>query len=334
MDGVHVSCLKIFKGRAAALLGIGVFLFGAATSAQAKKKFSIGSLNTADQFINSFEGFRARMAELGYRDGQTVRYQYYNSRGNDELLKALAQKLAQGKFDLIVTSSTAATAAAAKATEVTRTPVLFLSAGNPLKLVKSFSSSGNNLAGISSGSLDLMGKRMELLRELAPKAGRVAMPVDVNSVNLAANAQEVAEAAARFGFKVAELKVASPEELEKLAAGIKRKDFDAIFMPADSMVSNGIDAIAKVAVTERLPLISSLLVLVKRGALASYAADYSDLGSQGAVLADKILRGARPASLPIELPRKYKLAINLKTARTIDLRIAKDLLLRADDVIE
>jgi len=334
MDGVHVSCLKIVKVMVAALLGIGVFLLGAATSVQAQKKFSIGSLNTADQFINSFEGFRARMAELGYRDGQNVRYQYYNSRGNDELLKTLAQKLAQDKLDLIVTSSTSATVAAAKATEVSRTPVLFLSAGNPQKVVKSFASSGNNLAGISSGSLELMGKRMELLREIAPKASRVAMPVDINSVNLAANGQEVAEAAARFGFKVTELKVASPEELEKITAGIKRKDFDAIFMPAESMVSNGIDALAKVATTERLPLISSLLVLVKRGALASYAADYSDLGGQGAVLADKILRGARPASLPIERPRKFKLAINLKTAKSIDLRIAKELLLRADDVID
>ena len=250
------------------------------------------------------------------------------------MLKTLAQKLAHDKLDLIVTSSTSATVAAAKATEVTRTPVLFLSAGNPQKLVKNFTSSGNNLAGISSGSLDLMGKRMELLREIAPRASRVAMPVDVNSVNLAANTQEATEAAGRFGFKVTELKVASPEELEKLAAGLQRKNFDAIFTPADSLVSNGIDAIAKVAVAERLPLISSLLVLVKRGALASYAADYSDLGSQGAVLADKILRGAPPAALPIELPRKYKLAINLKTARTIDLRIAKELLLRADDVID
>jgi ABC-type uncharacterized transport system substrate-binding protein len=179
MDGVHVSCLKIVKVMVPALLGIGVFLFGAATSAQAQKKFSIGSLNTADQFIKSFEGFRARMAELGFR---------------------------------------------------------------------------------------------------------------------------------AFGFKVAQLKVASTEELEKLTAGIERKDFDAIFTPADSMVSNGIDALAKVATTERPPLISSLLVLVKRG--------------------------ARRVSLPIELPWKFKLAINLKTAKSIDLRIAKEWLLRADDVID
>ncbi|MSP41499.1 MAG: hypothetical protein EXR70_23685 [Deltaproteobacteria bacterium] len=324
----------MFKGIVALLLGIGVLLFGVAGNAHGQKQFSIGSLNTADQFTNSFEGFRARMAELGYRDGYNVRYQYYNSRGNDELLKTLAQKLAQDKLDLIVTSSTSATVAEAKATEASRTPVLFLSAGNPQKLVKSFASSGSNLAGISSGSLELMGKRLELLREIAPKAIRVAMPMDINSVNLAANSQEVAEAAARFGFKVVELKVASPEELDKLAASIQRKNFDAIFTPADSMVSNGIEGLAKAAMSERLPLISSLLVLVKKGALASYAADYAALGSQGAVLADKILRGARPASLPIELPRKYKLAINLKTAKTIDLRIAKEILLRADDVID
>jgi ABC-type uncharacterized transport system substrate-binding protein len=176
-----VSCLKIIQGMVVALFGVAAFLFGGAASAQRKKNFSIGSLNTADQFINSFEGFRARMVELGYRG---------------------------------------------------------------------------------------------------------------------------------CGFKIAKLKVASFEELEKIAAGIMRKNFAAIFAPVDSLVSNGIDA------------------------LASYTADYSALGSQGAILADQILRGARPASLPIELPSESKLAINLETAKNIDLRIAKELLLRADDVID
>ena len=163
-----------------------------------------------------------------YRDGQNTRYQYFNSRGNDELLKNLAQKLAQDKLDLIVTSSTSATVAAAKATQGSATPVLFLSAGNPHKLVKSFSSSGSNLTGISSGSLELMGKRMELLRELAPRAIRVALPIDPHSVNYESNTQEVAEAAARFGFSVTELAASSPEEVDKRASSISRKNFDAI----------------------------------------------------------------------------------------------------------
>lgn len=218
-----MSCLKIFKGMVAALLGIGAFRFGAVTSAQGQKKISIGSLNSADQLINSFEDFRARMAELGYRDGQNVGYQYYNFSSNDELLKSLAQKL-------------------------------------------------------------------------APKASQVAMPVDVNSVNLAANAREVAE-----------LKVICAAGLEKLAAGVKRKNFDAVFTPIDSLASNRMGAIADVAVTERLSLISLLPDLVKRG--------------------------ARRASLPIEPPRKHQLVLNLKTAKSVDLRVGKELLLRADDVI-
>ena len=124
------------------------------------------------------------------------------------------------------------------------------------------------------------------------------------------------------------------EEVDKAANGIHCKNFDAILTPADSLVSNGIDSIAKMAITERRPVVSSLLNLVKRGALASYAADYSVLGRQGAVLVDKILRGAHPVNLPIELPRKYTLAFNLRTTKAIDLKISKELLPRADEVIE
>jgi len=315
-------------------LAIGVVVFCAASRSEAQKKYLIGSLNTTEQFINSFEGFRSRMAELGYHEGINSRFEYYSSRGNDQLLKNLAQKLVQDQLDLIVTSSTTATVAAAKATEGSHTPVLFLSAGNPQKLVKSFSSSGSNLTGISSGSLELTGKRMELLRELAPRARKVVMPIDPGGVNYQANTQEVKEAATRFGFTVVELTATTPEDLVKRANEISRKSFDAIFIPADSLISNGIAALARVAVAERLPLVASLLALVKLGALGSYAADYAALGRQGALLADKLLRGARPSELPIELPRKYMLALNLAAARAIDLKIGKDLLLLADQVFE
>src|SRR5262249_19706833 len=157
-------------------------------------------LNTADQFIDAFEGFRARMNDLGYRDGQTVQYQYYNSKGNNDLLKRLAQHLVQGKVDMIVTSSTAATLAAAKATEGNQIPVVFLSAGNPQKLVKSFSSSGSNLTGISSATFELTGKRLEILKEFAPGTRRIVMPLDPRGVNYTTYAPESREAAAKLGM--------------------------------------------------------------------------------------------------------------------------------------
>lgn len=301
---------------------------------QAEKVYSIGSLNTADQFITAFEGFQERMSEMGYRDGKNVRYQYYNARGNAELLRTIARKLVQDKVDMIVTSSTTGTVVAAKATEGTQIPVLFLSSGNPQALVKSFASSGTNLAGISSASLELMGRRLELLKELAPRSKRIALPLDTKNVNYKANLSETREAAQKLNLSVVELPVTSVEDLRKTAVAIHRKSYDAIFSSADSVITEGIDALVGQAIKEKLPLMTSLLVNVQRGCLATYAADYNALGKQGAVLAHKILKGAKPADLPIELPHKVNLVLNLTTAKSIGLSIPKEIILRADVVFE
>jgi putative ABC transport system substrate-binding protein len=325
-SGLQKWCRTIVLG--------GAFFFCFLGVAHGQKIYAIASLSTADQFINAFEGFRGRMAELGYRDGKNVRYHYYNTRGNDELLRNIATKLAHDKVDMIVTSSTSATVAAAKATEGTRIPVVFLSAGNPQKLIKSFSSSGNNLAGISSASLELTGKRLELITELAPRTKKVAMPVNPQGVSYKGIVTQSHAAAAKFGLEIFEIQVASVEDMGKVAAAITRKSFDAIFHPPDSLVTERIDTLVNQAIKEKLPFVTSLLVNVKRGCLATYAADYAALGRQGAALADKILKGIKPSDLPIELPYKLKLVLNLKTAGAIGLQIPKKLLLRADEVVE
>jgi putative ABC transport system substrate-binding protein len=223
---------------------------------------------------------------------------------------------------------------AAKATEGTQIPVLFLSSGNPQALVKSFASSGTNLAGISSASLELMGRRLELLKELAPRSKRIALPLDTKNVNYKANLSETREAAQKLNLSVVELPVTSVEDLRKTAVAIHRKSYDAIFSSADSVITEGIDALVRQAIKEKLPLMTSLLVNVQRGCLATYAADYNALGKQGAVLAHKILKGAKPADLPIELPHKVNLVLNLTTAKSIGLSIPKEIILRADVVFE
>ncbi len=300
----------------------------------AEKIILIGSLHTSEQFVPSFEGFKIRMAELGYREKANVRYSFYNSKGVPELLKTYGEKLAREKPDLIVTTSTTATMAAAKASEPLNVPILFLSAGHPEMLVKTFKSSGSNLAGISSGWLELVGKRFELLRELSPKAKKVAMPIDPRSLIYKANVAEAQQSAVRMAFVLREIPVESAEELAGAATTIVRKDFDAIFMPPDSLISEGVETLVKQAIKEKLLMIGSVLGLVKLGCLAAYAADYFALGKQGAALADKILKGAKPSDLPIEMPNKFHLALNLKTARAIDLKISTELLLRADQVVE
>ncbi|HJX10684.1 MAG TPA: ABC transporter substrate-binding protein [Candidatus Binatia bacterium] len=311
-----------------------ILLACSAQDAKAQKILTIGSLNTAEQFIDAFEGFKSRMVELGYKEGHNVRYAHHNSKGNADVLRSMAQKLVDDKVDMIITTSTTGTVVAAKATAGTRIPVVFLSAGNPQKLVKNYGTSGSNLAGISSASLELTAKRFELLKELYPRAKRIAMPVDPKGVNYQSIVAEIQESTPRLGYAVSEVHVLSVADVAKVAPSITRKNYDGIFMPADSLVSEGIKAWVRQSIKEKLPLVTSLLVNVKRGCLLTYASDYTALGKQGAVLADKILKGAKAADLPIELPDKIFLALNLKTAKAIGLRIPKEILLRTDETFE
>ncbi|MBI3059801.1 MAG: ABC transporter substrate-binding protein, partial [Deltaproteobacteria bacterium] len=133
---------------------------------------------------------------------------------------------------------------------------------------------------------------------------------------------------------VKEVNASSQEELGRVISTITRKEADAILLQPDAFFARNIEVVVHLAIKERLPVIPALIVNVKRGALATYSPDYFALGQQGAVLADKILRGARPTDLPIEQPVKLKLVINLKTANAIGLKIPKKMLLRADEVIE
>jgi len=319
----------------ACLLGFAAIVFlGSVERVYAQRIYTIGSLNTADQFADAFEGFKSRMTELGYKQGQNVRYDYHNSKGDVDVLKRAAQKLVDDKVNMIVTTSTTATVAAAKATVGTGIPVVFLSAGNPQKLVKNYSTSGSNLAGISSASLELTAKRFELLRELYPRAKRVAMPVDPKGVNYQGIMAEIQESAPKLGFVVSEIHVHNVADFANVAPSIASKSYDAIFTPADTLMTVGIEVLAQQAIKEKIPSVTSMLVNVKRGCLMTYASDYAALGKQGAVLVDKILKGAKPADLPIELPEKILLALNLKTAKAIGLKIPKEILLRADEAFE
>jgi putative ABC transport system substrate-binding protein len=311
-----------------------IWIISIANAAVAQNIVTIGSLHTADQFLDAFEGFKSRMAELGYKEGQTVRYEYHNSKGDAQKLSAIAQRLVRDKVNMIVTTSTTATVAAAKATGGTGIPVVFLSAANPQLLIKDFSGSGSNLAGISSASLELTAKRFELLKELVPSVKKMAVPIDPKGVNYQAIVEENRQAAAKLGILISEVHVRSVDEIALTVGAITRKRYDAVFSPADTLVSAGIDWVVKQAIKEKLPTITALLVNVNRGCLATYASDYTALGKQGAVLADKILKGAKPAALPVELPDKIKLALNLKTAKAIGIRIPKEMLLRADEIFE
>ncbi|MBI2087374.1 MAG: ABC transporter substrate-binding protein [Deltaproteobacteria bacterium] len=301
---------------------------------QAQKVYRIGALVADDQFVPAFEGFKKRMGKLAYTEGKNVKYEFYNAQGSRESLKRLAQKLVQDASDLIVTSSTTATAPVAKASAGTNIPVVFLSAGNPLAFVKSYASSGNNLTGISTSSIDLTGKRMELLKDLDPKVKRVIALHHPQGVSYKEILQALEEAAKKMDLILVNVNVSTDQERRSAINGLSRTMGEAIFIPPDAFVIAAIREIVHQSIKERLPTIAPTVVDIQKGALATYGADYHSLGQQGAILVDKILRGARPMDIPIEMPFKLKLVINLKTARAIGLKIPRQVLIRADEVIE
>jgi len=311
------------------------FVLSLANSSEAQKVYRIGALVATDQFIPAFEGFKKKMAELGYIEEKNIKYDLHNAKGERDALKTLAEKLVKDKHDVIVTSSTTATAPVAKASAGTNIPVVFLSAGNPLEFVKSYASSGNNITGISSSSLDLIDKRMELLKELVPRVKRVITLQVPSGTNYEKARHLTLEAARKLGLVLVEVEVSNHEEIKSKISGlVTRKLGDGVFIPPDAAVIVVMEEIAQQAIKEQLPVVGPNIENVKRGALAAYSSDYFALGQQGAVLVDKILKGAKPSDLPTEQPFKLKLVLNLKTAKAIGLKIPKEILIRADELIE
>lgn len=311
------------------------FLLCFPNSSEAQKVYRIGALVADDPFVAAFEGFKKKMAELGYIEGKNIKYDFQNAKGDRVALQKMVQKLVQDKPDLIVTSSTTATVPVAKATKGTNLPVVFLTAANPLVFVKSYSSSGNNLTGITTSSIDITDKRMELLKELAPGIKRVISLNNPRGANYETNLNATREAARKLGLQLVEINATSGDELKQKAVdNITRKMGDSLFLPPDAAINAAITDVAQQAINEKLPSVAANEGNVKRGALATYAPSYFALGEQGALLVDKILKGIRPMDLPIEQPYRLKLVLNLKTAKAIGLKIPKGILVRADEVIE
>jgi len=315
---------------------VALLTFWSPSASEAQKVYRIGALVAEDQFIPAFEGFKKRMSELGYMEGKNIGYDLHNAKGDVGALKKLAQKILQEKPDLIVTSSTTATAPVAKLTEGTDLPVVFLSAGNPLKLVKSYASSGNNLTGITSSILDITEKRLDLFRELAPAVRRVIFINNPKAVNYEDYMNSTREAAKRMDFTLAEVEIQAmnAEEAKQQLSVITRKLGEGLFIPPDAAFVGATEEITQQAIKEKLPTVGPNVQTARRGFLVAYSSDYYSLGYQGAGLVHRILRGARPTDLPIEQPSRLQLVVNLKTAKAIGLKVPKEILLRADEVIE
>jgi putative tryptophan/tyrosine transport system substrate-binding protein len=315
-----------------------VVLLGVAVIAQAqqpKKVPRIGYLAGASHAAIAFrlEAFRQGLRELGYLEGKNIGIEYRYSEGNFRRQKELAFELARANVDVIVTSGPASTRAAKEATATI--PIIMTFDSDPVGSgsVASLARPGGNITGLSTLAPEISGKQLELLKEIVPKLSRVAV---IGSSANPGNAQVLKgmEAAAQvFSVKLQYLDILDPKELETVFRAALNERVDAVVALAGTVIIAQRAQIAELAVKSRLPAIYERREYVEAGGLMSYGVSITDLDRRAATYVDKILKGAKPAELPVEQPKKFEFIINLKAAKQIGLTIPPNVLTRADKVI-
>ena len=274
------------------------------------------------------------LRELGWIEGKNVTFEYRFAENRLERLPELAAELVRLNVDVIVGVGTLGPLAAKRAT--TTIPIVMLSAGDPLGtgLVDSLARPGGNVTGMSLMVPDLGGKRLELLKELLPRLSRVAVLWNAANPYPAIVLKETQAAGRTLGIEVHSLEVRGPDDLDGAFAAARLQHPDALISVEDPLTFTYRKRIADFAVAEQLPSLHGFSEEVKAGALISYGANQPDLIRRAASYVDKILKGAKPADLPVQQPTKFELMINLKTARALGLTVPPTLLARADEVIE
>jgi ABC-type uncharacterized transport system substrate-binding protein len=305
----------------------------AARAQQPGKLPTIGFLGGATWESQWVAPFVQRLHELGWSEGRTVAIEYRWTEGRNERAAEIAAEFVRLKVDVIVTYSTPPILAAKQATSVI--PIVFAAAGDPVGagLVASLARPGGNVTGLSLLATDLAGKRIELLREVVPRLRRLAILGNVSNPLVVLEMGEVQAAALTLGLDVVTSEIRKAEDIVPAFEAFKGRA-DALFVVLDPLISNNRVLIATLALDGRLPTMHGLRELVEAGGLMCYAANFPDLFRRTAGLVDKILRGVKPAEIPVEQPTKFDLVVNLTTAKALGLAIPDSFLVRADKVIE
>jgi putative ABC transport system substrate-binding protein len=290
--------------------------------------------STAALEANLVGPFREGLRDLGYVEGRNILIEYRWAEGQYERFPALITELIAQNVDVIVTAGTPASLAVKKAT--TSIPLVMVAVGEPVAtgLVASLARPGGNITGLTSMSSEMEGKRLELLREVVPKISHVAVLWNAASPIQAIEEREVRAAAQVLGMKMLSLGVRTQEEIEDALAAIVKERPGALLVLADRLFLHHRTHIMDFAAQHRLPGVHAYRELVEAGGLMSYGPSYAEMHRRAATYVDKILKGAKPADLPVERPTKFEMVINLKTAKALGLDMPPMLLGRADEVIE
>ena len=319
------------------ILALGILATPLAIDAQQTGKVHrIGFLgnSTAALEANLVRPFREGLHDLGYDEGRNVLIEYRWAEGKYERFPTLIAELIALKVDVIVTAGTPATLAVKKAT--TSVPLVMVAVGDPVGtgIVASLNRPGGNITGLTSISPELEGKRLELLREVVPKLSRVAVLWNPVSPFQVIAEKEVRAAAQVLRMNVLSLGVRTPEELKDALAAIARERPGALLVLADRLFLHNRALIMEFAAQNRLPGVHAYRELVEAGGLMSFGPSYGGMHRRAAYYVDRILKGAKPADLPVEQPATFELLLNLKTAKALGLTIPKSVLIRADAVIQ
>lgn len=281
-------------------------------------------------FVDSFV---RRLRELGWIDGGNIMIDYRWAEGKEERYAEYAAEFVRDKVDIIVTAGTPAVMAVKRATSVI--PIVFASAGDPvgMGLVASLARPGGNVTGLSSEQTDLVGYRLELLREVVPGLSRVAIMGNVGTAIIVSEMDAVAAAAPKLGLATVRLEIRKMEDIEPGILSLKGRA-DALYVCTDPLMSTHRVRINTLAIGEKLPTMNSFREYVVAGGLLSYGPNFPDLFRRAAEFVDKILRGTKPADIPVEQPVKFDLIVNAITAKALSLTIPEPVLIRANEVIE
>ncbi|WP_426613827.1 ABC transporter substrate-binding protein [Bradyrhizobium sp. McL0616] len=292
----------------------------------------VGSLSQSAQ-SEWTSAFVRRMQEHGWIEGRTVTIEYRWGEGHSERFAEIAAEFVRLKVGVIVTVGTASSIAAKQATSVI--PIVFGTAGDPVGagLVASLARPGGNVTGLSNESADLAGKRLDILREVVPGLRRLAILANIGSSIGLLEMGDVQAAARTQVLEVVKVEIRRAEDIGPAIEALKNRA-DALYVVTEPLVNTNRIQINALALDARLPTLHGQRGYVEAGGLMSYGADIPDLFRRAGDYVDKILRGAKPAELPVEQPTKFDLILNLKTAKALGLELPTSMLARADEVIE
>jgi ABC-type uncharacterized transport system substrate-binding protein len=326
--------------RRSVVAAVALGAFGAPRLAlgQARKAARVGVLSPFSATSGpapSFQMLRDRLRELGHVEGQNLVFEYRWADGSYERLPALAEELVRSKVDVILTAwSTPAALAAKRATSTV--PIVFIGVGDAVGvgLVANFGRPGGNITGSTFLSEETVGKQLQLLKEVVPKASRIATVFNPANPVYGPMLKDIETLGRSINVHVTRLGIQGPGDVEAAFDMAMRERIDGLVVLRDFVLITYRDQLVTLAAKRRLPVMYGMREFVDRGGLMSFEPSLAELHRRAADLVDKILRGVRPADLPVEQSSRFELVVNMKTAKTLGLTIPQAILVQADHVIE